>query len=112
MFDSSYESAGIEDSKMVQHFTEKQKLSCVDNFLRLNKNLKFMQLEMQIHGYFKKLFLARITYLFKCFEVLGQSLSNFDNEKVQFIFVPTQLKCRKPKIHQLHQKSLSLENLT
>ena len=67
---------------------------------------------MQIHGYFKKIILARITYLFKSSEVLCQSLSNFDYEKVQFIFVPYQLKCRKPKIHQLHQKSLSLENLT
>ena len=36
MLDSNYESAGIEDSKMVHHFTEKLKLSCADNFLWFN----------------------------------------------------------------------------
>ena len=60
----------------------------------------------------KNSFLARITYGFKYFEVLGQSLSSFDYEKAQCIFVPHELKCRKPKIHPSHQKSLSLENLT
>ena len=67
MLDSSHESAGIEDSKMVQHFTENLKLSCVDNFLWLQKNLKFMKLEIQIHGYFKKILSGKNDQPFQMF---------------------------------------------
>ena len=52
---------------MVQHFTEKQKLSCVDNFLWLNKNLKFMQLEMQIREFFKKIISDKNNLSFQMF---------------------------------------------